>query len=98
MLSIDKHMASKNIYEGQSLAIMTVKVLRLKPNFPILLQRFDFVPNFGCLLQWRLPDTIYGNTNFYMPSLMCKDGKGLKLVEYETCSIASTDKKPNFSI
>ncbi len=58
MFSIYKHMASENIYEGQWLAIMTVKVLRLKPNFPILLQRFDFVPNFGFLLQWSLDDTI----------------------------------------
>ncbi len=76
MFSIYKHMASENIYDGQSLAIITVKVKRLKPNFPILLQRFDFVPNFGCLLQWRLPHTIYGSTNSYMPSLMCKDDTG----------------------
>ncbi len=96
MFSIYKHMASENIYEGQWLAIMIVKVIRLKPNFPILLQRFDFVPNFGCLLQWRSPDTIYDNTNSHMPSRMCKDGTGLKLVKYETCSIAITDKKTKF--
>ncbi len=73
MFSIYKHLASENIYEGQSLAIMTVKMKRF---FPILLQRFDFELNFGYLLQWRLPETIYGSTNAYMPSLMCKDGKG----------------------